>query len=235
MLLDNIKIFLDTADIFLIKKYNNDIAGVTTNPTLMKEAGILDYKRFAQDVIEVLGERPISLEIVTDDFDEMKVQARILVSWGDNVFVKIPTTNTKGESSKETIETLVAEGIKVNVTAICTWYQTITAMKAIGDGMGFVSIFAGRMMDTGINPSKIISFAVEKMNRYHKKQQVIWASTREVYNIQNAMDSNCDIITISPALLNKAQNLWGKDLDDYSLETVKMFLSDAKNAQYKIE
>ena len=232
MLLDNIKIFLDTADIFFIKKYRNDIAGITTNPTIMRKANILDYKRFAQDAIEILYPKPISLEVCSDDFEEMKKQARILSAWGDNVFVKIPITNTKGESSENIIQDLSREGIKLNITAIFTGEQVEIATQSLAEEGNFISVFAGRIADTGRSPLGLVEYAVEMADLFG--QEVIWASTRETYNVYEAALIKCHIITITPSIMKKL-SLFGMDLTEYSRETVEMFFTDAQKEGYKIE
>jgi len=237
-MLDNlkIKIFSDGADIESIKEFsaNPIIQGFTTNPTLMRKAGVSDYEAFAKEAIEVVGDKPISFEVFTDDLDEMLVQARKIASWGDNVSVKIPVINTKGVSTNSIISQLSSEGVIVNVTAIFTDAQIKGVIDAIdANASAIVSIFAGRISDSGRDASQPIRQAVE----YAKPKQgveILWASTREAYNIIEADQAGCQIITVAPDMISKAQKAFGKDLDDFSKETVQMFYDDATASGFKI-
>jgi len=237
-MLDNlkIKIFSDGADIESIKEFsaNPIIQGFTTNPTLMRKAGVSDYEAFAKEAIEVVGDKPISFEVFTDDLDEMLVQARKIASWGDNVSVKIPVINTKGVSTNSIISQLSSEGVIVNVTAIFTDAQIKGVIDAIdANASAIVSIFAGRISDSGRDASQPVRQAVE----YAKPKQgveILWASTREAYNIIEADQAGCQIITVAPDMISKAQKAFGKDLDDFSKETVQMFYDDATASGFKI-
>ena len=206
------------------------LQGFTTNPSLMRAAGVTNYERWARELLD-LTLLPISFEVIADDFREMEHQAVTLASWGPNVYVKIPITNTKGESAIETIRRLSHEGIKINVTAVMTNPQIDVALRALDDGApSIISIFAGRIADTGIDPDSLINFA---WSRVGHSVEVLWASPREVYNVAQAQDAGADIITCTPELLNKLY-LLGKPLADYSLETVKMFYDDACKAGYTL-
>ena len=227
-----IKVFSDGADIeemHLIAK-NPVVKGWTTNPTLMRKAGVKDFRAFAQRAITAFPNYPLSLEVFADDFGEMESQAREIASWGDNVLVKIPITNTKGESTAPLIKKLSADGIKLNVTAIFTQEQVWTASQAMKPNPGFISIFAGRIADTGRDPELAIRTA---RGTCPLTQKIIWASPREVFNVWQADAAGCDIITLSPDLLGKL-SLAGKSLEEFSLSTVQMFFDDAQKAGYAI-
>ncbi len=231
-----IKIFADGADIDGIKEMcdNPSIKGFTTNPTLMRKAGVEDYEAFARDVLDVVTELPISFEVFADDLDEMEKQARKIASWGHNVNVKIPVTNTKGEFTGPIIESLSAAGVQLNVTAIMTLDQVRAVGAALdADTAAIVSVFAGRIADAGIDPIPHMAEALEIL-KDKPKAELLWASPRELYNIIQAASIGCHIITVSNDVLKKMA-LFGKDLDEYSLETVKMFYNDAKSASYSIE
>ena len=230
-----IKIFADGADLASIRSLVQDasIAGFTTNPTLMRQAGIEDYETFARAAIDVVSPRPISLEVFSDDFAEMKSQALKISSWGDNVYVKIPITNTKSESSLPLVSELTKSGVKVNVTAVFTNNQIDATAEALAGTPGAnISVFAGRIADAGLDPSPYVARAV-KCATDVGKCEVIWASPREVLNIVQADQLGCHIITVTPDLLKKMNNI-GKNLDVYSLETVQMFYNDASAAGYTI-
>ena len=217
-----IKKFLDTGDVEEILKSKAD--GITTNPSLMRKAGVEDYEGFAKDII-ANTDKPVSFEVFSDDFDEMERQAHKISSWGDNVYVKIPVTNTKGESSFNLIEGLVLEEVKVNVTAIMTVDQVSKIVPALNkDVPAIVSVFAGRIADTGLNPSNIMLTA---KNLIDDKAELLWASPRQVFDVYLAENVGCDIITISPEIYAKLE-LKGKSLDEFSLDTVKMFYEDGK-------
>ena len=228
-----IKVFSDGADIeemHLIAK-NPVVKGWTTNPTLMRKAGVKDFRAFAQRAITAFPNYPLSLEVFADDFGEMESQAREIASWGDNVLVKIPITNTKGISSREVIARLCRDGIKVNVTAILCYSQVDEVMEILDHTPAIVSIFAGRIADTGRNPAGIINHALKK--KRYTFHEVLWASPRQVMDVYTADSLGCDIITCTPDLIKKLA-LEGKNLAEYSLETVRMFFDDAKAAGYRI-
>lgn len=230
-----IKLFADGADKNqILELYKNPIiSGFTTNPTLMKKAGITSYKEFALDILSVIKDRPISFEVFSDDFNEMEFQAEEISSWGDNINVKIPITNTKGESSVKLIEKLANKGIKLNVTAMMTVDQVKSVLPALSKGPGgYVSVFAGRIADTGIDPIYIMSEVISLLKDY-PHIELIWASQRELFNIVEADKIGCHIITVTPDSLKKLY-LFGKDLNEYSLETVKMFYNDAMEAGFTI-
>ena len=232
----NIKIFADGADLVSIEKLNMDqnISGFTTNPSLMKKAGVTEYKKFCQDVLKITKDKPVSFEIFSDDLDKMYDQANEIASWGKSIFVKIPITNSKGEKTSGLIKKLLENKVKCNVTAILTIQQ----VKEIYEISNFeteviISIFAGRIADTGIDP---IPMMTEVLNICKTKKNIesLWASTRELINIYQANQINCQIITVPHDILKKIP-LIGKNLDDLSLETVQTFLNDATKAGFKIK
>ncbi len=230
-----IKIFADGADkSSMLKMYEKSyIQGFTTNPTLMKLAGINNYSKFCKDILLNIKDKPVSLEVFSDDFEEMKKQAIKIANWADNVYVKIPVTNTKGESSKKLIEYLLTKNIKINVTAIMTLEQIYEIEKLFDyNHKAYISIFAGRIADTGIDPESIVKQAV-KIFKDKKNIEIIWASPRELFNIFQAERTGCHIITISNDILKK-MSIIGYDLKKYSQDTVKMFYDDALSAGYKI-
>ena len=209
------------------------VTGFTTNPSLMRRAGVSDYATFARDLLDVIPDMPISFEVIADDFTEMRRQALLLASWGPNVYVKIPITNTKRQSSLPLIAELSAIGVKVNVTAILTLEQVAGAVEALDPATpAVISIFAGRIADTGVDPMPIMRAAVA-MAGLRPNAEVLWASIREVLNIYQAQDCGCQIITATPELLKKL-DMAGKDLTDLSAETVAMFDTDARAAGYKL-
>ena len=230
-----VKIFADGADLDGIKKLEQNplIKGFTTNPTLMRKAGVEDYESFAHQVLEVIPDRPVSFEVFADDLGSMGEQARRIASWGANVNVKIPITNTKGESCVPLIGSLSAEGIQVNVTAVFTPEQIWNVTEVLDpDTAAIVSVFAGRIADTGVDPVPLMRDAVQTL-RTKPKAELIWASPRELLNVFQADDLGCHIITVTHDVLGKL-GLVGKDLGDYSLETVAMFHRDAQSAGYTI-
>jgi transaldolase len=230
-----VKIFADGADLNgILDLYRHRyIAGFTTNPTLMRQSGISDYERFSRQVLEHITDRPISLEVFSDEFDQMERQARKISSWGKNVYVKIPVTNTRRESSDELVRCLANEGIQLNVTALMTVEQVRVISQALGSHVpSYISVFAGRIADTGRDPMPLMKEAVEIMSPY-KNQELIWASPRELLNIFHADEVGCHIITVTHDLLKKL-SLVGKDLDEFSLDTVKMFYEDARKAGYQL-
>ena len=231
----NIAIYADGANMKDILYFNSKkfIKGLTTNPTLMKKSGVKDYQKFALDVLKIVKKKPISFEVFSDDFKEMYRQAKIISSWGDNVFVKIPVTNTKGLSSYKLISKLSNEGIKLNVTAVLLQDQVNNIVKSLNKKTrSIISIFAGRIADTGRDPIPLVKKSVLLTKKY-KNIQILWASTRESLNIFQAQKINCDIITVTTDILSKV-NIFGYDLKKYSLDTVKMFYNDAAKAGYKI-
>ena len=231
-----IKIFADGADIKNIEElFKKPLIKVfTTNPSLMKKKGISDYKKFAIDVLKVTNDKPVSFEIFADDLGEMEEQANEIASWGKNINVKIPITNTKGEKTNELIEKLSKKKIICNVTAILTIEQLKSVVEILNsETPAILSIFAGRIADTGIDPVKTISEAV-KIAQSKPLASILWASTRQLYSVFDAESSGCQIITVPHDIIKKFSGL-GKDLDQLSLETVKMFYEDAKQAGYKIE
>jgi transaldolase len=209
------------------------ISGFTTNPTLMRKSGIGDYSAFAREILGLIPDRPISFEVFADDFWEMEQQAHEIASWGSNVYVKIPVTNTRGESSDDLLRRLAREGIKVNVTALMTLSQVLRVSECLAGGPPCnVSVFAGRIADTGRDPVPIMSAAVELLRPY-PNLELIWASPRELLNVFQADLIGCHIITVTTDVLRKLV-LVGKDLQEYSLETVKMFYEDAQKAGYRL-
>lgn len=230
-----VKLFADGADkqCILARYRDPHIAGFTTNPTLMRKAGISDYESFARDILTHITDRPISLEVFADDFNEMERQARIISSWGENVYVKIPVTNTAGVSSLPVYQRLSNDGIKVNVTAVFTLEQVETIATVLARGVAaYVSIFAGRIADTGRDPLPIMATARELLADM-RGVELIWASPREVLNVIQADQVGCHIITATDDILKKLGAL-GKDLTQFSVETVKMFYDDARASGFKI-
>ena len=233
----DIKIYLDSAsldEIFEFYRNSRDfISGFTTNPTLMKNSGVKDYKVFMKEILSEITDLPISFEVFADDLDEMKKQADILSGIGPNVFVKIPVTNTKGISTHKLVSELNKEGVLCNVTAIMTLQQIEKIQSSLDTSNPIIlSVFAGRIADTGRNPEPLLQEICESV-KVQENISVLWASTRELLNIFQASSSGCDIVTVTSPLLKKLQNV-GKDLDQLSLETVEMFYNDAKTAGYSI-
>jgi transaldolase len=230
-----IKIFADGADLKSIRELsaNPSIKGFTTNPTLMRAAGINDYKAFARDVLDIIGDRPVSFEVFADDFATMEAQACEIASWGDNVYVKIPVTNTKGDFAGPLIATLSHADVKLNVTAVMTLNQVARVAEALADKVpAVVSVFAGRIADTGRDPVPHMREALRILNA-RPKAELLWASPRELLNIFQADEIGCHVITATPDVLRKLA-LVGKDLGAYSRETVAMFYKDAVAANYAI-
>ncbi len=231
----SIKIYADGADKnSMLEMYQNPmIKGFTTNPTLMRKAGITDYKAFAFDILSHIPDRSISFEVFADDFDEMEEQASEIASWGNNVMVKIPVTNTKGESAGPLIQKLSARGIPLNVTAILTLDQVKEVASCLSPNTpAIVSVFAGRIADTGVDPVPLMKKAMEYLKDL-PKAELLWASPRELLNVFQANEIGCQIITATNDVLSKLK-LVGKDLSEYSLDTVKMFYKDAQAAGYQI-
>jgi transaldolase len=231
-----VKIFADGADKtgMLEMLQNPFIKGFTTNPSLMRKAGISNYEAFARDILTFIHDQPISFEVFSDDFTEMYEQALKIASWGKNVYVKIPVTNTQGKSATQLIHKLAAAGVKQNVTALMTLEQVKEVTHALADGpAACISVFAGRIADTGRDPLPIMQQSLNIMKPY-SQLELIWASPRELLNIIQAHEIGCHIITVTNDILKKLY-LVGKDLNEFSLETVKMFYEDAVNAGFSLE
>lgn len=227
-----IKVFLDSANADEMFEAT-EVDGFTTNPTLMRQAGVANYEAWAKDILAAISRRPVSFEVLADDFDEMERQARKIASWGENVYVKIPVTNTKGEVSYDLIHRLSCDGIRVNVTAVMTSRQVMNSGVALKNGAASIlSIFAGRIADTGWNPNVSIIGAIPSL-ALADSTELLWASARQVYDVMAAHDAGCQIITLPGNLLAKL-NLFGKNLTDFSLETVRQFYNDAKAAGYTL-
>ena len=231
----NVKLFADGADrAGMLEMYQKPyIRGFTTNPTLMKKAGISDYEGFAHEILQEIPDRPISFEVFADDFDEMERQALKIRTWGENVYVKIPVSNTRRQMSYELIERLSGAGVHLNITAILTLEQVREVAAAVQNGpASVVSVFAGRIADTGLDPVPVMSEALEILG-VAPQAELLWASPREVLNIYQADAIGCHIITATNDILRKL-SLSGKDLAEYSLETVQMFYDDANRAGYTL-
>ena len=231
----NVKIFADGAvKSEMVEMYRNPlIKGFTTNPTLMRKAGINDYQSFALDVLQAIPDRPISFEVFSDELDEMKRQALLIKEWGENVYVKIPVSNTRAESTVKLVDELSHAGVKLNITAMMTFRQVVEISNAlVGGAPAYLSVFAGRVADTGRDPLPIMTAAVELL-KLRPGQELIWASPRELLNVFQADEIGCHIITVTVDILRKL-NQTGKNLDVFSLETVKMFREDAIKAGYSL-
>ena len=231
----NVKLFADGADLdSMLALYKHPyIRGFTTNPTLMKKAGIKNYEKFAKQVIEAIPDRPVSFEVFADELSDMLAQAKVISSWGSNVNVKIPVTNTKGIFTGPIIRELSATGVKLNITAVFTLKQVrLIAENLFLDTPAIISVFAGRIADTGLDPLPLMRESVEILNDL-PKAELLWASPRELLNIIQADEVCCHIITATPDILGKLKFL-GKNQDEFSLETVQMFYNDAQSAQYTI-
>lgn len=230
-----VKIFADGADKMGMLEMNGNplIQGLTTNPTLMKKVGITDYRAFCKDILITIKEKPLSFEVFSDDFSEMERQAMEIASWGSNVYVKIPVTNTKKETCYALVKKLTAQGVKVNVTALMTLEQTRDVVAVLNPKVpSYVSIFAGRIADTGRDPVPLMAAAVE-MLKVSPAAELIWASPRELLNIFQADNIGCQVITVTNDLIKKL-SLVGYDLEEYSLDTVKMFYNDAVSAEFML-
>jgi len=231
----SVKIFADGADLKgMLEMYEKPyIKGFTTNPTLMRKAGVTDYEAFAREVLRNIPDRPISFEVFSDNFDEMDLQARKIASWGENVYVKIPVTNTKDESSALLVKNLSSAGVKLNVTAMLSLDQVREVSAALAGGAAaYISVFAGRAADAGVDPVPLMAEAVQILKPY-PQIELIWASPRELLNVLQADAIGCHVITVTNDILKKL-SLIGKDLKEYSLDTVKMFRNDAVQAGYLI-
>lgn len=229
------KIFADGANLAgMLEMYRNPwISGFTTNPTLMNDAGIRDYEPFAKQVLAAIPDRPISFEVFSDEFVEMERQAHEIANWGANVYVKVPVTNTRREPAYDLVHRLSHDGVKVNVTALMTLSQVRHVVDAVAGGApSCISVFAGRIADTGRDPVPLMAAAVELL-RMEPASELIWASPRELLNVFQSDDIGCHIITVTNDILKKLA-LVGKDLDDYSLDTVKMFFEDANRAGFSL-
>jgi len=230
-----VQVFADSADRGGIETLarNPVIKGFTTNPTLMRASGVGDYEAFARDVLTLVGERPISFEVFADDFDEMIRQGRRIATWGPQVFVKIPVTDTRGEPSSDVLRTLSSEGVQLNVTAMTTPEQVERVVGCLKLGARhFVSLFAGRIADTGRDPLPLVRHCVDILGP-RPDVRLIWASPREILNVVQADEVGCHVITVTHDLLKKLP-LLGKDLDEYSLETVQMFHRDGLSAGFEL-
>ena len=230
-----VKIFADGADKagMLEMHAKPYIKGLTTNPTLMRKAGITDYRTFAKEILDLIRDKPISFEVFSDDFTEMERQAMEIASWGRNVFVKIPITNTKSESSCDLVHRLAARRVQLNITALMTLQQVRSVVDALqADTPAYVSVFAGRIADTGRDPMPLMSAAVQLL-ALKPRAELIWASPRELLNIFHADQIGCHVITVTNDILKRLE-LVGKDLGEYSLDTVKMFRSDAVAANFRL-
>ena len=230
-----IKLFLDSAD----KKemtnayQNKKISGFTTNPTLMRRSGIQDYEGFVKEMTLLIPDKPLSFEVFSDDLNEMEKEAKKIFSYGENIYVKIPVTNTKGESTAPILKRLSGEGISLNITAIFTTAQVQEVIAALDlSARAILSIFAGRIANAGVDPMPIMKKAAHLMIPY-PNFELLWASPREALNLRQAEECGCDVITMTPSLIEATKN-FGKSLTEYSLETVKMFYEDAQAANYVI-
>ena len=230
-----VKLFADGADLDGMVKMASlsHISGLTTNPTLMKKAGITDYTKFAREVLGEISLKPISFEVFSDDVEEMKIQGEKIASWGDNVYVKVPITNTRGETTESVVRHLSDKGIKVNVTAVMTHGQLQSILEALNPEVSsYISVFAGRIADTARDPINVMKQCLETIAT-NVKSELIWASPRELLNVFQANDIGCHVITATNDILKKL-DLVGKNLEEYSIETVQMFFQDAKSSGYTI-
>ena len=231
-----VKIFADGADKagMLALNSNSLIKGMTTNPTLMRKAGIQNYEAFAKDILAAVTSKPISFEVFSDDFPEMRRQALKIASWQENVYVKIPITNTRGESALPLVRQLAGEGVQLNITAILTLDQVRSTAEALNPAVpSVVSVFAGRIADTGRDPAPMMRQCLEMLEA-RPKAELLWASVREVLNIFQADECGCHIVTVPHDILGKALKLAGMDLSALSLDTVKMFAQDAVAAGFSV-
>ena len=231
----NIKIYADGADLNSFKELNENpkISGFTTNPSLMKKSGVKDYKKFAKEVLKIVKKKPVSFEVFTDDVDEMEVQAREINTWGENIYVKIPITNSKNVKTNQLIKKLSDAKIKCNVTAVFTIDQVKDIINVVDNKTDLIiSIFAGRIADTGLDPINTMKEAI-KICKNKSNIEILWASTREIFDVVQANNINCHIITVPNSILLKMSN-FGKNLEKLSLETVNSFLTDAQKSGFKI-
>lgn len=231
-----VKIFADGADRSDVEAMSSEpwIRGFTTNPTLMRKAGVADYEAFARELLDLVPDRPVSFEVLADEPDEIERQARRIASWGENVYVKVPITTTDGSSTAASVRRLAGDGVKVNVTALMTLEQVEDARDWLADGPGgFVSVFAGRIADSGRDPLPVMASALELLAPA-SGVELIWASPREVLNVVQADSIGCDIITVTDDILRRLSSL-GRDLAEFSLDTVRMFYRDGQAAGYTID
>ncbi|HEU4888923.1 MAG TPA: transaldolase [Thermoanaerobaculia bacterium] len=232
----HIHLYADGADVrdMAAARQAGTVKGFTTNPTLMRKSGVTDYAAFAREALDATGGMPISFEVFADEFDEMERQAKLIATWGDAVFVKIPITNTRGQSSIPLIRRLSAAGVKLNITAILTLDQVREVVDAIDPNTpAIVSVFAGRIADTGVDPVPLMREAAA-ICAAKPKAELLWASPRELLNIFQADEVGCHIITVTSDILKKYATMVGKPLDELSLDTVKMFYNDAAAAGFKL-
>jgi transaldolase len=233
----NIKLYADGSDkARMLDLYKNSlIRGLTTNPTLMYKSGVRDYEAFARSVLEIITDKPISFEVFADEFIEMRQQALQIQAWQSNVYVKIPVTNTKGASSLELIRELAKDGVQVNVTAVMNAQQVCRIAEVLDPGVpSIVSVFAGRIADTGRNPAPVMR-ACRDLLKPLSRAELLWASVREILNIFQAEDCGCDIVTVPFDMLSRAEQMLGTDLDELSLATVRMFANDAQAAGFSLK
>jgi transaldolase len=231
-----VKIFADGADRSRVEAMCAEpwIRGFTTNPTLMRQAGVTDYERFARELLELVPDRPISFEVIADEPAEMERQARRIASWGQNVYVKVPITTTAGTTTAASVRRLSGDGVKVNVTALLTLDQVADAAAWLADGPGgYVSVFAGRIADSGRDPIPVMVSALELLGPF-PLVELIWASPREVLNVVQADSIGCHVITVTDEILRRLSNL-GRDLGEFSLDTVRMFHRDGQAAGFTID
>ena len=229
------KIFCDSADLKIIKKYNNNtlVRGFTTNPSLMRLAGAKSYKNYSKKLLKICNKKPISLEVFGDTYEQMLNQANIINSWGSNIYVKIPVVNSSGKFSGKVINILSKRGIKLNITAIYSVKQVKNILSNLNkNSKTILSIFAGRMSDVGIDPAPIIKESA-RLTKKLKKVEILWASTREAYNYLQAKKYGCQIITMPPAIIEKISR-FGKSSQELTIDTVKNFLKDSKKSKFKI-
>jgi len=233
----NIKIFADGADIESMKKMYKieKVEGFTTNPYFLRQAGVTNYKEFAKEVVKEIPDLPVSFEVISDDLETMEKEARIVSSWGENIYVKIPVTNTKGISTAPIVKNLSSDGIKLNLTVIFSVEQTRDMVEALSpDSDNIVSIFAGRIGEAGVDPMPIVKEASKIIKSMSlKKTELLWAATREIINIFQAIECGCQIITMGDAILNKLDGI-GTSLKDASLNTIKTFYECAQKSGYTI-
>lgn len=223
-----IKIFLDTCDMNEIEELIDRVDGITTNPSIMRKQGVTDYEAHSKAIIQASKGKPVSIEVIADDFKRMERQARKIAGWGENVYVKIPLANTRGDATVGIARKLALDGVKLNVTAITAFPQML-GFPLAGEAKRIASIFCGRIADTGVDPVRV--FAYIKSLRF-KNTEFLWASSREVLNIYQAEKAGADIITVTPELFRKYEKMKGYDLNQLSLDTVKMFYDDAKASGY---
>lgn len=224
-----VQVYADGADLAEIKRLGNAVCGYTTNPSLLKSAGVVDYETFAKTALQYAAPAPVSFEVLSDDLDEMERQARIIASWGDRAVVKIPIVNSRGESTVDVIRRLSEDRIWLNVTAVMTGADVCRAVAALRNSGHIISIFAGRIADTGRDPETVVRDAA--MFAHPAGQKILWASTREVFNWVQAERSGADIITMTPAMIEKMLAFEGKNLDHYTRETVQQFAKDAEGLE----